>query len=113
MFASNTVKIIDIWEKKILQGISIHICYDRLANDLSNHEVDYFFFTNKYNTCFRDWDTLGHKFINDSQLASIFEVIQNEKMIWNMGALKEWLQDYAEFQGLLCICSETLSGSPG
>ncbi|KAI5981269.1 hypothetical protein EDC04DRAFT_2617498 [Pisolithus marmoratus] len=113
MFAASAAAVVDLWEQKVLRGIKIHISYDDLADDLGNHDVGYSFLTDRRNTCFTDCDALGNRFLTDPLVAGQFGVQRNGRMIWNMGALQGWLQDYAEFQDQLLLCCETLSGAPG
>ncbi|KAI6015970.1 hypothetical protein EDC04DRAFT_2608612 [Pisolithus marmoratus] len=58
-------------------------------------------------------DLWEKKFLTDPSVAGQFGVWRNGRMIWDMGALQGWLQDYADFKGQLLLCCETLSGVPG
>ncbi|KAI6139458.1 hypothetical protein BKA82DRAFT_36655 [Pisolithus tinctorius] len=113
MFAASATSIAGLWEHKVLRGIKIRVSYASLADDLGNHDVGYSFLTDRRNTCFADRDALSNKFINDPSLAGHFGVWRDGRMIWDKGALQQWLNDYAEFQGELLLCCETLSGAPG
>ncbi|KIK80754.1 hypothetical protein PAXRUDRAFT_15616 [Paxillus rubicundulus Ve08.2h10] len=72
MFAGSNEKIIDIWEKKVLKGIHIHINYSHLSDSLANQDVGYSFLTDKRNTCFSNRDILGNAFMADASIKAAF-----------------------------------------
>lgn len=113
MFEENRTTIIDIWEKKVLKGLTTRITYDHIADSLGNTQVDYSFLNDPRNTCFNDRDTLANAFMADPIIRKSFGRFHQGKMTWNHGALLQWLRDYAEFQAQLLIRCEMLSGAPG
>lgn len=113
MFASHAQTIVDLWENKILKGISARVHYESLADDLTNKSFGYSFLTDKRNTCFTDRDILGKAFLADPRTASIFGHQTSGQWIWDISALKGWLRDYAEFQEHLLLRCQTLGGAPG
>ncbi|KIK25617.1 hypothetical protein PISMIDRAFT_22752 [Pisolithus microcarpus 441] len=109
MFAASATAVTDLWEKKVLRGIKIHVSYQTLAEDLGNRDVGYSFLTDRRNTCFADRDLLGNKFLTDLSVSGQFGVWRDGRMIWDKGTLMQWLDDYADFQGQLLLRCETLS----
>ncbi|KAI6019251.1 hypothetical protein BKA83DRAFT_4495273 [Pisolithus microcarpus] len=90
MFAASATSIVNLWEKQVLRGIKMCISYDTLADALGNGD-----------------------FLTDPIIMGQFGVLRDGRMIWDMGALQEWLDDYAEFQVQILLHCETLSGAPG
>jgi len=113
MFSSMENKLVDIWEKKVLAGISIRICYQDLKDDNTNHDVGYSFLLDRRNACFADRNRFLKAIIDNQEVFGKFTVFRNGQLIWNRGALLQWLRDYAEFQKLILSRCEMLSGSPG
>lgn len=113
MFVSMETKLVDLWEKKVLAGISIRVCYRDIQDDITNHDVGYSFLGDRRNTCFAERDRFLKALIDKPEIFSQFAVIRDGQLIWNKGALVQWLRDYAEFQKLVLARCEMLSGAPG
>ena len=113
MFSRNERDIIDLWEKKVLKGLPIHIQYSNLFDNLENKDVGYSFLTDPRNTCFSMPDMLGAAFMANETTKTCFGWMLDGKMVWNRAALKEWLSSYAEFQSHLLMRCEMLGGAPG
>jgi hypothetical protein len=114
MFQVQGQTIVDIWEKKILMGlVKTRVSYNSLADDLTNNSMGYSFLTDKRNISLQDPDLLGKAFLSDPSISATFGHTHNGHFIWNTNALREWLRDYAIFQGQLLLRCETLSGAPG
>ncbi|KAG2030468.1 hypothetical protein BDR03DRAFT_987079 [Suillus americanus] len=113
MFAGTEEQMVELWEKKVLVGLSTRVVYEDIADDNTNHDVGYSFLSDRRNVCFADRDRFLKALTGEKELFSRFAVIRNGELIWNMGALMGWLRDYAEFQKLILIRCEMLSGAPG
>jgi len=113
MFASMETKLVNLWETKVLAGISIRICYKDIKDDSTNHDVGYCFLSDCRNPFFADRMQFLKAIIKDQQVFDKFAVIRSGQLIWNKGALLAWLRDYAEFQKLVLARCEMLSGAPG
>ncbi|KAG2088572.1 uncharacterized protein F5147DRAFT_525879, partial [Suillus discolor] len=114
MFASTEEQMVELWEKKILLGLNIRVTYQDIADDNTNHDVGYSFISDRRNAwCFADRDRFLKALTGEKELFSRFAVVRNGQLIWNMGTLMGWLRDYAEFQKLVLIRCEMLSGAPG
>ncbi|KAG2063025.1 hypothetical protein BDR04DRAFT_953732, partial [Suillus decipiens] len=113
LFSSTETKLVDLWEKKVLAGISIRVCYENLVDDTSNKDVGYCFLSDRRNTCFADRDRFLKALISSPEVFGQFAAIREEQLVWNKGALLQWLRDYAEFQKLVLVRCEMLSGAPG
>jgi hypothetical protein len=113
MFASMESKLVDLWENKVLAGISIRVSYDDIKDDNTNHSIGYSFLSDRRNGCFADRDRFLKAITTDEEIFGRFAVIRNGRLIWNRGGLLQWLRDYAEFQKLVLARCEMLSGAPG
>ncbi|KAG1855255.1 hypothetical protein F4604DRAFT_1590815, partial [Suillus subluteus] len=113
MFAGTEEQMVELWEKKVLVGLSTRVAYEDIADDNTNHDVGYSFLSDRRNACFADRDRFLKALTGEKELFSRFAVIREGQLIWNMGALMGWLRDYAEFQKLVLIRCEMLSGAPG
>lgn len=113
MFASTEEQMVELWEKKVLVGLNIRVTYQDIADDNTNHDVGYSFLSDRRNACFADRDRFLKALTGEKELFSRFAVVRNGHLIWNMGTLMGWLRDYAEFQKLVLIRCEMLSGAPG
>ncbi|KAG2063370.1 hypothetical protein BDR04DRAFT_1123305 [Suillus decipiens] len=113
MFASTEEQMVELWEKKVLVGLSTRVTYQDIADDNTNHNVGYSFLSDRRNTCFAERDLFLKALIGEKELFSQFAVIHNGQLIWNIGTLLGWLREYAEFQKLVLTRCEMLSGAPG
>ncbi|KAG2045750.1 hypothetical protein BDR06DRAFT_1015331 [Suillus hirtellus] len=113
MFASTEERMVELWEKKVLVGLNIRVNYQDIADDNTNHDVGYSFLSDRRNACFADRDRFLKALTGEKELFSRFAVVRNGHLIWNMGTLMGWLRDYAEFQKLVLLRCEMLSGAPG
>jgi len=113
MFSETEAKLVDAWESSVLKGIPIRIAYDSIADDLTNKDVGYSFLSDPRNHCFTRRDRLLHAFFTNKTIFSHFAVVRQGEIIWNRAALRQWLQDYADFHSLLLLRCEMLSGAPG
>lgn len=113
MFASMESKLVELWENKVLAGISIRICYQDIKDDNTNHDVGYSFLSDHRNAFFADRMQFLKAIIKDQRVFDKFAVMRSGRLVWNKGALREWLRDYAEFQKLVLARCEMLSGAPG
>ncbi|KAG2110465.1 hypothetical protein BD769DRAFT_1674624 [Suillus cothurnatus] len=113
MFALTEEQIVELWEKKVLVGLSTRVTYQDIADDNTNHDVGYSFLSDRRNACFADRDRFLKALTGEKELFSRFAVIRNGQLIWNIGTLMGWLRDYAEFQKLVLARCEMLSGAPG
>lgn len=114
MFRNMEERVIDLWEQKVLCGLPLNIHCGQVTEDLTNKEVGYSFIVDDRNTAFRNRDRLAKAILDDPQQCARFtlkdEVTGN--MTWNRTALRKWLMDYAEFQGVQLARVEMLSGGP-
>ena len=113
MFASMESNLVELWEKKVLAGLSIHVSYGDIKDDNTNHNVGYSFLSDRRNSCFADRDLFLKAITRNQEIFGRFAVIRNGRVIWDKGALMTWLRDYAEFQKLVLARCEMLSGAPG
>jgi len=81
MFAASEETIINLWEQKILKGISIHVDYQDLADSLGNHDLGYSFLTDPHNSCFQNRDALAHTFMADSKTKTMFGDLRDGNMV--------------------------------
>ncbi|KAG1832560.1 hypothetical protein DFJ58DRAFT_736345 [Suillus subalutaceus] len=103
MFVSMEMKLVDVWENKVLAGIKIRVCYENIVDDTSNHDVGYCFLSDRRNACFADRDRFLKAIIVIKR--SLTGSLSYVKDSWygNRGALQMWLRDYAEFQKDLAL----------
>ncbi|KAG1735322.1 uncharacterized protein EDB91DRAFT_1083776 [Suillus paluster] len=113
MFALMESKLVDLWENKVLVGISMHVCYEDIKDDNTNHDVGYSFLSDRSNSCFADRDRFFKAIIENQETFGRFAIICDGEVIWDKGVLMTWLRDYAEFQKLVLARCEMLSGAPG
>ncbi|KAG2745522.1 hypothetical protein P692DRAFT_20876973 [Suillus brevipes Sb2] len=113
IFASMETKLVDLWKNKVLGRVNIRVCYETIVDDTSNNDIGYYFLSDPRSTCFADHDRFLKTLINDPEAFSRFAVIRQGQLVWNKGALLQWLRDYAEFQKLVLARCEMLSGAPG
>jgi hypothetical protein len=113
MFTSMESKLVELWETKVLAGIRIRICYQEIKDDNTNHDVGYCFLSDRRNAFFADRTQFLKAITKDERVFDKFAVMRNGQLVWNKGALLEWLRDYAEFQKLVLARCEMLSGAPG
>ncbi|KAG2343741.1 hypothetical protein BDR05DRAFT_883699, partial [Suillus weaverae] len=113
MFADTEARLVDAWENMVLKGLQIRIDYDGIADDLTNKDVGYSFLSDLRNSCFTRRDRLLDAFFRNQAIFSHFAVVRHGEIIWNQATLRKWLQDYADFQSLLLLRCEMLSGAPG
>lgn len=103
---------IKLWEKEVLMGLQLHIAYTNLADDLANKDIHYSLFSDPQNKCFSDKKLLLQKILDTAHLETQFLLNRQGSKIWNLHALREWMQSYAKFEALLLIRMEMLSGGP-
>jgi hypothetical protein len=113
MFADTETRLVDAWEHSVLKGLRIRIDYESIADDLTNKDVGYSFLSDVRNSCFSRRDRLLDAFFCNKAIFASFAVVREEKIVWNQSALRQWLQDYADFHSLLLLRCEMLSGAPG
>lgn len=114
MFIKLEAEIIQLFERKILCGLPLHVYYDSIADDLSNPTVGYSFLSDSRNIFFTKRDQLMRAILNNHQLNARFIVSYgvDGKPIWNIIAFRNWLREYAKFHAMLLLRAEILGGSP-
>ncbi|KAH7918103.1 hypothetical protein BV22DRAFT_985743, partial [Leucogyrophana mollusca] len=113
VFAQMEEKMVKLWEDKVMLGLKMRIDYDRIADDPTNTEVGYSFLTDARNTMFHQRDRLLRALLEDASTRGQVAAMRNGRVVWNKGALRRWLKDYAEYQSVLLARCEMLSGAPG
>ncbi|KAG1728038.1 uncharacterized protein EDB91DRAFT_1086206 [Suillus paluster] len=116
MFALMESKQVDLWENKVLVGISMCVCYKDIKDNNTNHDVSYSFLSDHRNGSFADRDRFFKAIIENRETLGWFTIIRDgevREVIWDKGVLMTWLRDYAEFQKLVLARCEILSGAPG
>ncbi|KAG2088558.1 uncharacterized protein F5147DRAFT_780951 [Suillus discolor] len=63
----------------------LRVTYQDIANDNTNHDVGYFFPSDRRNACFADRDRFIKALTGEKELFSRFAVVRNGRLIWNMG----------------------------
>ncbi|KAG6877334.1 hypothetical protein C0993_008522 [Termitomyces sp. T159_Od127] len=114
LFVRLEAEIIELFEKKILCGLSLHVTYQSIADDLSNPTVGYSFISDSRNPSFTNKDLLMRAILDSPALSSRFVASHavDASPIWNIIAFRTWLHEYAKFHGLLLLRAEMLGGSP-
>jgi hypothetical protein len=114
IFINMEKAVVDVWEEKVLRGLKIQIKYNHITEDLTNKAVGYSFLSDASNPYFKDRDRLLQAILADSQQRDHFSLIDESSgtLIWKRTALRRWLMDYAEFQGIQLARVEMLSGGP-
>ncbi|KAG6825625.1 hypothetical protein H0H87_009015, partial [Tephrocybe sp. NHM501043] len=106
--------LVEQWHT-VLCGLKLYQKYGDLADDLTNAAVGYSFMSDARNPFSADRDVLCKAILDDSDLRRRF--VRTEDMagqpIWNQVALRQWLYDYAQFEGTLLVRCDMLGGSPG
>ena len=113
VFSKMEEDTIKIWENDVLMQLPLQVRYDQLFDDLSNTTVDYSFFSDKRNLCFRNRDMLAKAIVEHPILYRRFFNDENGVPTWNIIALQEWLFNYAKFQSIQLASIEMKAGSPG
>jgi len=115
MFEAMVKNLIELWEKRILQGIDLLTFYDKIMDDMSNKSDQYSFLVHPRNKCFVKRDRLVQAICADSDLSSKFltEVVGPDgNRMWNVIELRRWLLDYSFFHCILMTRTEMSAGSP-
>ncbi|KAG6819291.1 hypothetical protein H0H93_013337 [Arthromyces matolae] len=114
MFTVIEQDVIDLWERKVLMNLSLHLPYTSLVDDLSNTTVGYSFISDSRNPFMADKDQLMRAVLNDPNLHDRFVSAydSNGKPVWNIIAFRLWLESYASFHGQLLMRAEMLGGAP-
>lgn len=117
MFIAMEKETIDLWENKILMGLThLRIPYtEAIHEDLSNTTTGYCFLNDSRNTAFVEARTIFFKAIwsNKALKAQFVRILDTGDVQWNILALREWLSNYAQFSKLLLLRCEMLGGGPG
>jgi hypothetical protein len=106
---------VEAWEEKVLCGLDLHVDPGRMAEDLTNKDVGYCFLMDTRNPLLHQRDILIKAIITSPTHRDRFTLVEpgTRKLTWNRAALREWLAEYAEFQGILLARAEMLSGAAG
>ena len=112
MFADTEAKLVELWEQKMLGGLSLRVEYDTIKDDLTNKNVGYSFMTDQRNKAFMDRGQLVQAVVRGEGAFKHYANVVDGRIEWNKTALRAWLQDYAEMQHLLLLRTEMLSGAP-
>jgi hypothetical protein len=114
IFVNMEKAVVNVWEEKVLRGLKIQIKYGHLTENLTNKQVGYSFLTDPCNPWFKDRDQLLGAILADPQQRDHFALMDEctGTLIWKTAALRRWLMDYAEFQGVQLARVEMLSGGP-
>jgi hypothetical protein len=113
IFADTEAALVELWEQKILNGLSLRVEYDHIADDLTNKNVGYSFLSDPRNQSFHARDRLIQALVRGEGTFKQYTTVREGKIEWNLAAMRAWLQDYAEMERLLLLRAEMLSGSPG
>ncbi|KAF8126882.1 hypothetical protein K438DRAFT_1790273 [Mycena galopus ATCC 62051] len=107
-------EMLEIWEKKILLGTGLYVQYDDLADDLTNKTTGYSFLSDERNPFAQHKHTLATRIFQDPELRKKFTVqipgVKGDQL--NMRAVREWLIDLAEFEGLSIAANDEEDGGP-
>lgn len=112
MFVDTEARLIELWEQKALGGLSLRAEHGSIADDLTNKNVGYSFMTDSRNKAFKYRGQLIQAAIQGDGGFKHFANVANGKIEWNKGALRTWLQSYAELHSLFLLRAEMLSGAP-
>ncbi|THH16280.1 hypothetical protein EUX98_g9326, partial [Antrodiella citrinella] len=112
MFPVGEQQMVDLWENTLLFGLPLSVPYGNLKEDLSCYDVNYSFLSDPRNTMLHQDEQLVRELQRSSQGKQWIKV-ENSKTKWNIPALRRWLKNYAQFNLLLLMRCEMLSGGPG
>ena len=97
IFQKTEKLLIEIWKKKILQGLALSTSCKPIVDDLTNKNVGYSFLVDAKNTVFKDHTHLIHNIVKGEGNFKNFVLVREENVRWNMEALHGWLQDYLNY----------------
>lgn len=115
MFVHMEMELITMWETNILCGLSLHIPYHELFDDLTNTAVGYSFLSDPANPFHQNRDKLLLGILESPLLRERFitDFDADGSPNWNLMALQQWLFKYSQFEGLLLARANMLGGAPG
>ncbi|KAG2110016.1 hypothetical protein DEU56DRAFT_985445 [Suillus clintonianus] len=94
MFASLEMKLVDLWENKVLVGIRVYVHYKNLVDDSNNYDVGYCFLSDRRNTCFADRDRFLKALIDNPEVFSQFAVTRSQRNLVILGKNLTMLRTY-------------------
>jgi uncharacterized protein (DUF2267 family) len=104
-----------MWEEKVLCGLDLHISPEDMTEDLTNKDVGYCFLMDTRNPVLNQRQLLINAILASPAHRNRFTLVDQatQKLCWNRIALRQWLAEYAEFEGVLLARAEMLSGAAG
>lgn len=114
IFDNLEARIIELWEKKVLLGLDLHVEYGDLADNLLETRAGYSFLDDPGNPFHKLGDALATAIFNDPTLLNQFTRLKTDgsgERELNMIFCRQWMKDLAELEGLCMLAVEMLSGA--
>ncbi|KAG1742875.1 hypothetical protein EDB19DRAFT_1827580 [Suillus lakei] len=94
MFALTEEQMVELWENKVLVGLSTHVSYQEIIDDGTNHNVGYSFLSDHRNPCFADRDHFLKALISKEELFGCFAITRSQCNLVMLGKNLMMLRTY-------------------
>jgi len=97
-------RMVEVWEQEVLMGLSLHVDYKEIHDDIASTEVPYSFVADPRNKVFSDKLILVRAILSNERLSSKFiSFNHNGTLRFNIHSARAWLASLSRFHKLLLL----------